>query len=125
MSKEEQFKEHQRTFLKYAEKLFDYILPPEKNTLKLKEIDVNNNIECGLLYELFSYGFKRKMHEFIQASESETYKKDICRDPKKMFDFVAEYMKATGYYPVFDSFEKNDKGELININMKFAKNEID
>lgn len=122
MSKEEQFKEQQKTFLRFSEKLFDYILPPEKDSVKLKEIDITSKIECGILYELFSYGFQRKMFDFGKASDSETYKKELYNDPEKMFNFIGEYMKATGYYPILESIERDNKGNLSNINMKFAKN---
>ena len=107
----------QSKFHVFAENLFRCHMAPTPSSMKLLKIDVNNQDECGILYELFSYGYRRKAKEFLTSDDK--YKQDIANDPSKLFDFITEYIKATGYVSVLQGLDKDDDGNLSNIRMSF------
>lgn len=113
-------KQNMENFLAYAKKLYTNSIAPEPNSLRIPKLNVNKDNECGILFELFSFGYRLRTTEFLQSDSS--YKKGIANDPTKMFEYIAEYMKATGYTPILKGIEKDENGNLKNINMTFSEN---
>jgi hypothetical protein len=109
--------ERMGNFIKYADKLFSNVLAPEPNSLRIAEIDLKNKDETGLLYELFGYGFNVKRKEFLTSNNQN--KIDLASDPKRMFDYISTFIQAAGYLPVWHGVEKDDNGNVVNINMSF------
>src|SRR6476620_3503786 len=109
--------ERMGNFIKYADKLFSYVLAPEPNSLKIAEVNLQKQYETRLLYELFGYGFNIKRKEFLTSNNKN--KIDLANDPKMMFDYIATFIKAAGYLPVWHGVEKDSNGNVVNINMSF------
>lgn len=120
-NKETIFEQNKRNFLAYADKLFTHVLPPEPKSMALQKINLKNELECGILYELFNYGFKRKIFDFTKAEDAEIYKKSLLNDAEEMFKFVSDYLKATGYYPILQKINKDSNGNVTGFDMQFKE----
>lgn len=117
-------KQHERqqrinAFLDYSKKLFANGTAPEVNSMKLP-IDINSEVETGLLYELFSFGFHSKTKEYLESEDPIKIAKS--RDANEMFNVVGEYIKAAGYKAVLKGVDRDTNGNVLNIRMSFNQN---
>lgn len=114
---EEEQQERIDMFLAYAENLFNMPIAPEPCSMKFVEIDLNDEQQTGILYDLFSFGFRKKL-EILKAS-NEPFKIQLAQDPEQLFTHVADFVKASGYEPVLNDVVRNDKNEIINLDIIF------
>lgn len=108
-----------KDFIDYANDLFSMPIAPEIGSKKKFDITVTNEDQCYLLFELFGHGYRSKGQEFMNSGDP--YKIELFQDHHRFFDFIAEYIKGAGYIPILKEFQKNEKGEITNINMTFDK----
>jgi hypothetical protein len=116
---EQEQKQRMELFFKYADNLFSNIIPPSANSMKFAEVDVTDQQQCGILYELFSYGYRRKTKELLESNDP--FKRELAQNPKQLFNFIADFVKASGYSPILKGFEYDQNKQLKNINMTFDK----
>lgn len=114
-----ELKQQQRDiFLAYAKKIFDNVIPPEKNSMSLVgKVNVKDENEGGLFYELFSYGYHTKLSEYTKSGDS--FKMELANDPIRFFHYISEYIQATGHIPILRDTDKDSEGNITNFHMHF------
>lgn len=116
---DEQVQERIAYFNKYANNLFDMPIAPEPKSIPFVEIDISNQQQCGILFDLMVFGYNKKGKELRESNDK--YKQDIGNNPEKLIEHVIEFFKATGYYAKFNGFETNNAGIVTNINISFSR----
>lgn len=118
VTKEEQ-QQRMDIFLRYADDLFSMPIAPEPCSMKFVEIDLADKQQTGILYDLFSFGFRKKLEQ-LKAS-NEPFKMQLAQDPEQLFKYVADFVKASGYEPILNDVVRNDKNEVINLDIIFKE----
>lgn len=106
-------------FNKYANTLYDLLIPPEPKSMPFVEIDLSNQQQCGILFDLMVFGYNKKGKELRESNDK--FKQDLGNNPEKLINYVIEFFKATGYHAKFNGFETNEQGVVSNVNISFSR----
>jgi hypothetical protein len=115
---DQQVQERIAYFNKYANTLYDMPIAPEPKSMPFVEIDLSNQQQCGILFDLLVFGYNKKGKEFRESDDQ--FKQELGSNPEKLITHVIEFFKATGYSAKFNGFETNDHGIATNINISFG-----
>jgi hypothetical protein len=70
------------------------------------EIDLSNQQQCGILFDLMVFGYNKKGKELRESDDE--FKRELGNNPEKLIEHVIEFFKATGYSAKFNGFETMD-----------------
>lgn len=115
---EREIQERITFFNNYANTLFDMPIAPEPKSMPFVEIDLSNQQQCGILFDLMVFGYNKKGKELRESDDQ--FKRELGNNSEKLIEHVIEFFKATGYSAKFNGFETNDQGVVTNVNISFG-----
>jgi hypothetical protein len=100
---------HETNFNQFAEFLFNREYAPLPNSLAIDVDFQDDSVFSDFLYDLFSYGYKKKFDSVPG--------KDLNI---KHFDTIKAYLRAIGVETVLHGYATNKLGEITDIKISFG-----
>jgi hypothetical protein len=98
-------------FENFAEQLFSKDSDIQPNSCPVELEIQDNSLFTDFLYEVFIYGFKKKITELKSVS--------AIIDETKFFDTLKRYMRAIGFEVILHDVTRDSEGEICDIKISF------
>ncbi len=99
----------EKQFKDFAELLFNKECPPPPRSIAVDIEYEDGRSQCSdFLFDLFIYGFRKKIDTHLTALGEE-----------KFFNFIRDYIRALGFDVILYDYERDVNGDISNINVGF------